>query len=135
MTRLRPSTAEVLLRFAELLAERSTCDRLSVGAVVTDSSMLQVLGIGYNGNAKGLPNGCDSTQPGACGCLHAEINALLKAPGAMPGKILFTSHSPCVACAKAIVNSNVCKVIYRTVYRSPAGLDLLQMADVLIEQL
>jgi dCMP deaminase len=131
----RPSTAEIMLRFAELLSERSTCARLSVGAVVTDYSMLYVLGIGYNGNAKGLPNGCDSTTPGACGCLHAEINALLKAPGAEPAKILFTSHAPCLACAKAILNSNVVKVVFRTHYRQLAGAELLRTAGIVVERI
>src|SRR5690348_15028133 len=97
---------EVYLQFAEILAHRSTCERKQVGVVITDSSMLQVLGLGYNGNAKGLSNVCDRpNEIGHCGCLHAEINALLKAPGAVPNKLMFTTTSPCAACAKAIINS------------------------------
>lgn len=126
----RPSKEEVFLQFAEALARRSTCRRLAVGAVVTDREMLQVLGIGYNGNARGLPNTCDSTEPGACGCLHAEINALLKAPGATPDKTLFTSHSPCVGCAKAILNAGISRVVYRAAYRSPAGVELLLASGI-----
>ncbi len=52
---------EVYMRMAEELAKRSTCSRLQVGTVVTDAKLENVLAIGYNGNAKGLPNRCDST--------------------------------------------------------------------------
>ncbi len=124
------------MQFAELLAARSTCTRAHVGAVVTDASMLQVLGIGYNGNARDLPNGCDDPEAqGACGCIHAEINALLKAPGIVPGKILFTTTAPCAACAKAIINSNVAHVYIRSFYRETRGLELLDLAGVRAWQL
>src|SRR5436190_22672404 len=76
---------EVYMRMAEELAKRSTCARLQVGTVITTSDLTQVLGIGYNGNARGLPNRCDSTTPGSCGCLHSEQNALLKAGAQRPG--------------------------------------------------
>ena len=63
---------EVYMRMAEELAKRSTCARLQVGTVVTDQRLENVLAIGYNGNARGLPNKCDSTVPGSCGCIHSE---------------------------------------------------------------
>ena len=63
---------EVYMRMAEELAKRSTCSRLQVGTVITDSRLENVLAIGYNGNAKGLPNRCDSTVPGNCGCIHTS---------------------------------------------------------------
>jgi deoxycytidylate deaminase len=62
---------EVYMRMAEELAKRSTCARLQVGSVITTGDLTQVLGIGYNGNARGLPNRCDSDQPGNCGCFVA----------------------------------------------------------------
>ena len=130
---MRPSIEEVMLQFAELLAQRSTCARARVGAVVTDTSMLQVLGIGYNGNARGLANACDDPNAvGSCGCLHAELNALLKAPGVVPGKVLFTTTSPCVACAKAIVNSHIERVFFRRRYRDTSGLAVLLSAGVVV---
>src|SRR6185295_3350876 len=70
---------EVYMRMAEELAKRSTCVRLQVGTVVTDQRLENVLAIGYNGNARGLPNRCDSSVPGSCGCIHSEMNALVKA--------------------------------------------------------
>jgi dCMP deaminase len=121
---------EVYMRMAEELAKRSTCARLQVGSVITTSDLTQVLGIGYNGNARGLPNRCDSDQPGSCGCIHSEQNALIKAGAQLPGKVMFVSASPCVMCAKMIINTNVGRVYYREAYRDPAGLDVLRQAGV-----
>jgi dCMP deaminase len=108
---------EVYMRMAEELAKRSTCARLQVGSVITTGDLTQVLGIGYNGNAKGLPNSCDSSQPGNCGCIHSEQNALIKAGAQLPGKVMFVSASPCVMCAKMIINTNVARVYYRDLWR------------------
>lgn len=136
MTDRRVTMAYTMMEFARLLAERSTCERLAVGAVVTDASMLQVLGIGYNGSARGLPNHCeDPNAPGACGCVHAEANALLKAPGALPHKKLFTTASPCVACAKLILNGGIDEVYYTTPFRDPRGDDLLRSAGIALIRL
>ncbi len=121
---------EVYMRMAEELAKRSTCARLQVGSVITTGDLTQVLGIGYNGNAKGLPNQCDSTQPGNCGCLHSEQNCLIKAGAQLPGKVMFVSASPCVMCAKMIINTNVARVYYREAYRDPAGLNVLRQGGV-----
>lgn len=125
---------EVYLRMAEELAKRSTCARLQVGTVITTPDLTQVLGIGYNGNARGLANRCDSSEPGRCGCIHSEQNALLKAGAQLPGKVMFVTSSPCVMCAKMVVNGNVAKVYYRTGYRDAAGLRVLEEAGVEVEQ-
>ncbi len=116
---------EVYMRMAEELAKRSTCARSSVGTVIASADLTQVLGIGYNGNARGLPNRCDSAEPGRCGCIHSEANALIKAGASTPGKVVFVTLSPCVMCAKMIVNSNVARVYYRDAYRDPAGVEVL----------
>jgi dCMP deaminase len=121
---------EVYMRMAEELAKRSTCERLQVGTVVTDARLENVLAIGYNGNAKGLPNRCDSTVPGQCGCIHSEVNALVKAPGSVKNKVIFVTNSPCVMCSKLIINSGVTHVFYRAVYRDPTGVELLARAGV-----
>jgi dCMP deaminase len=121
---------EVYMRMAEELAKRSTCSRLQVGTVITDSHLENVVAIGYNGNAKGLPNRCDSTVPGQCGCIHSEVNALVKAPGAMRNKVIFVTDSPCVMCAKLMINSGVSHVFYRRRYRDPSGVELLESAGV-----
>lgn len=116
---------EVYMRMAEELAKRSTCARLQVGTVITDPRLENVLGIGYNGNARGLPNRCDSTVPGQCGCIHSEVNALIKAPGSVKDKVMFVSASPCVMCSKLVINSGVTHVFYRHPYRDPTGVELL----------
>lgn len=121
---------EVYMRMAEELAKRSTCARLQVGTVITDARLENVVAIGYNGNARGLPNRCDSVVPGQCGCLHSEINALVKAPGGMRDKVVFVTDSPCVMCAKLMINSGVSHVFYRRLYRDPSGVELLRSAGV-----
>jgi dCMP deaminase len=122
------------MRMAEELAKRSTCARNQVGSVITTADLTQVLGIGYNGNARGLPNACDSTEPGKCGCIHSEQNSLIKAGASTPGKVMFVTVSPCVMCAKMIVNCNVDRVYYRADYRDSAGADLLRRAGVAVER-
>jgi dCMP deaminase len=121
---------EVYMRMAEELAKRSTCARTQVGTVITTGDLTQVLGIGYNGNARGLPNACDSSEPGRCGCIHSEANALIKAGAQTEGKLMFVTVAPCSMCAKMIVNSNVDRVYYRIPYRESAGLDVLAQGGV-----
>lgn len=118
------------MRMAEELAKRSTCNRLQVGTVVTDADLENVVAIGYNGNARGFPNRCDSTEPGRCGCIHSEQNALVKAPGHLPDKVAFVTASPCVMCAKLMVQAKVRWVFYRTAYRDRAGLEILERGGV-----
>jgi dCMP deaminase len=124
---------EVYMRMAEELAKRSTCARNQVGTVITTADLTQVLGIGYNGNARGLPNRCDSDQPGGCGCVHSEANALLKAGAQTPGKRMFVTVAPCVMCAKMIVTSNVERVYYRRPYRKSEGIEVLRLGGVEVE--
>lgn len=65
---MRKSFEQIYMRLAQMMAERSTCARLHVGCVITSTDFRYVYGVGYNGNASGLPNGCDSEEPGKCGC-------------------------------------------------------------------
>lgn len=121
---------EVYMRMAEELAKRSTCSRLQVGCVLTDTNMRSVLAVGYNGNCHGFPNECDHPdRPGGCQDIHAESNALVKAPGSV-GKIAFITDSPCTMCGKLLVQANVQKVYYRREYRLPAGLNVLERAGI-----
>ena len=126
----RPPLFEVYMRMAEELAKRSTCSRLQVGTVLTDASLEQVLAIGYNGNVRGFPNRCDSDEAGRCGCIHSEMNALVKSPGEVPDKVAFVTASPCVMCAKLMVQAKVSHLFYRGAYRDPAGLEVLERAGV-----
>ncbi len=121
----RPPLYEVYMRMAEELGKRSTCSRLQVGTVITDGELQHVVALGYNGNARGFPNTCDTAIPGACGCIHSEANALVKAPGQLRDKIVFVTDSPCVPCAKLMIQANVSYVFYRREYRDTSGLDVL----------
>jgi dCMP deaminase len=132
---IRPAADFLMLEWAKLASGRSTCQRAKVGAVLTDTNMLQVLAYGYNGNARGMPNACDRPDdPGSCGCIHAEANALIKAPGIVE-KFLFTSVAPCLACAKLAVNAFVVRVYFANPYRDTSGLALLMAAGVPAYQL
>jgi len=126
----RPPLYEVYMRMAEELAKRSTCTRLQVGTVITDPALEHVVSIGYNGNVRGFPNRCDSHDAGKCGCIHSEMNALVKAPGGLPDKVAFLTASPCVMCAKLMVQAKVAHVFYREPYRDASGLDVLERAGV-----
>src|SRR5688500_14568034 len=126
----RPPLFEVYMRMAEELAKRSTCSRLQVGTVLTDASLEHVLAIGYNGNVRGFPNRCDSDEAGRCGCIHSEMNARVKSAGEVPDKVAFVTASPCVMCAKLMVQAKVSHLFYRTAYRDPAGLEVLERAGV-----
>lgn len=125
----------MFMEMAGIAALRSTCQRHTVGAVITDFNGMSVVSIGYNGNARGLPNACDSWTPGECGCIHAEINALLKAPFHQGPLIMYTTTAPCVDCAKLIINSKVMRVFYKEPYRVNAGLELLFKVGIQYEQL
>ena len=128
----RPPLFEVYMRMAEELAKRSTCTRLQVGTVLTDSDLENVVAIGYNGNVRGFANRCDSPTPGACGCIHSEQNALVKAPGRLRGKVAFVTASPCVMCAKLMIQASVTHFFYREAYRSSEGLKVLRQGGATI---
>ena len=81
--------------FAELLSKRSTCARLQVGCIVTSEDGQRIYSYGYNGNARKFPNKCDSTEPGKCGCIHAEANALIKVGVPDAKKVLYVTTMPC----------------------------------------
>ena len=132
----RVTFEEIYMRFAFDLSRRSTCTRLRVGAVVVSDDHSHVYGIGYNGNAAGLPNTCDSQEPGNCGCLHAEDNALLKTNGGPEvRKILYVTHQPCAYCAKRVVNKGgFVKICYSEPYRLRQGLEVLESAGIEVVQ-
>jgi dCMP deaminase len=125
------------MRYALLIAQRSTCARLSVGCVIASADFRKIISMGYNGNASGLTNACDTAEAGACGCLHAEDNAVINcdAPRGTP-KIVFCTHMPCKMCAKRFVNlGNVEHVYYLKEYRIRDGLGVLHDAGIGYERL
>ncbi len=124
------------MNFAHLISGRSTCKRLQVGTVITTTDYRKVLAVGYNGNASGLPDTCDSDEPGNCGCLHSEENAAINCDAPREtDKYVFVTHLPCTACAKRLINlGNVLEVIYQNGYRSEASIELLQSVGIKVRQ-
>ena len=133
----RPSFEEIYIRLALTIAERSTCKRLQVGTVITSSDFRKVLALGYNGNASGLANTCDSDIPGQCGCLHSEENAIINCDSPRElEKFVFVTHLPCFMCAKRLINlGGVRKVFFKHSYRSDKGLILLKDLGIQVYQI
>ena len=122
--------------FAKSIAARSIDPRFKVGAVVVSEDNTQVLSVGYNGDHAGGPNEVESTNPGESGCIHAEINALIKLDYNNPkGKKMYVTLSPCKMCAKALVNSGVDEVIYDQEYRDKSGVNLLETSGISVRRL
>jgi dCMP deaminase len=135
--RYRPSFQEIYLKLAFALSARSTCKRLQVGTVITSTDFRKVLAVGYNGNATGLPNTCDRDEPGNCGCLHSEENAVINCDSPRHvEKLAFVTHLPCVACAKRLINlGNVKAIYYGHDYRIRDSLAVLASVGIETHQL
>jgi dCMP deaminase len=133
----RPSFEQVYMDFAEAISRRSTCKRLQVGTVITTTDFRKVLAIGYNGNATGLPNSCDRDEPGNCGCLHSEENAVINCDSPRQiEKYVFVTHLPCTACAKRLINlGNVHRIVYKHDYRCRDSVTILRTAKIAVYQL
>lgn len=132
----RPSRINTLMAIAELMGERSTCNRLHVGALITRNA--RILSTGYNGPPAGL-NHCNHTDSNSCDAsVHAEANAIVFAARHGMGTentTLISTHQPCLKCAQLIINSGITSVIYQWEYRDYAGLDLLALAGINVDQI
>ena len=131
----RPSFDDIYIEMARLLALRSTCARMKVGAVIASHDYRKVLSVGYNGNASGLPNRCDlvgDAAIGNCGCLHAEENAAIACDvPRQTRKIVYCTHLPCPMCAKRLINlGGVERVVFIEDYRRQESKEILAMASI-----
>lgn len=126
----RPRVESIFMKCAFLFSERSTCNRLQVGAVFVDTKSEQVLCFGFNGTYANGPNDCDSLEPGKCGCIHAEINAISKATQTLENSTLFVTTAPCFSCAKVLINRRISRVIYGKAYRDVSGIKLLRKSGI-----
>ena len=127
----RPDWDSIWMDFAHSIARRSYDPRFQVGSVVVAEDNSQVLAIGYNGDHKGGPNEVDSDEPGKSGFIHAEINALIKMDYNNPKpKKLYLTLSPCIQCARAIINGGIKKVFFDVSYRDLSGIELLKQNGV-----
>ena len=135
--RERPTFESIYLLLARTLSARSTCKRLQVGTVITTTDYRKVLAVGYNGNATGLHNGCDRDEPGNCGCLHSEENAVINCDAPrQTEKVVFVTHLPCVGCAKRLINlGNVRKIFYGQEYRLKDSIEILKSVGIEVRQM
>lgn len=127
------------LRMAQIWAENSYCKRRQVGALVVKDKM--IISDGYNGTPSGFDNICeDETNTTYPYVLHAEANAITKlarSSNNSDGATLYVTASPCIECAKLIIQAGIKRVIYGEEYRLSDGLDLMRRAGIevlLLEQ-
>jgi dCMP deaminase len=114
---------------------RGTCSRKRVGAVIARDG--RVLVTGYNGAPKGMPH-CEhpSEDDEGTGCrvaVHAEANAIAYAARwgiRIEGADLFSTCTPCLACAQLVVNAGIIRVVAAEPYRDPGGRELLISAGL-----
>lgn len=123
---------ERYLRMAHIWAENSYCKRRKVGALVVKDKM--IISDGYNGTPSGFENICEDennlTKPYV---LHAEANAITKlarSSNNSDGSTLYVTASPCIECAKLIIQAGIKRVVYGEKYRLDDGLRLLQRAGI-----
>lgn len=120
------------LRMAHIWSENSYCKRRKVGALVVKDKT--IISDGYNGTPSGFENVCEDeynvTKPYV---LHAEANAITKlarSTNSGEGATLYVTASPCIECAKLIIQAGIRRVVYGEKYRLDDGLRLLQRAGV-----
>jgi len=120
------------LRMAKIWAENSYCKRRKVGALVVKDKM--IISDGYNGTPSGFDNVCeDSRDLTLPYVLHAEANAITKlarSSNNSDGSTLYVTASPCIECAKLIIQAGIKRVVYAEKYRLEEGLDLLRKANI-----
>lgn len=132
----RPSWDEYFMDSAERLATRSTCDRLSVGAVLVKAN--RIVASGYNGSVSGLPH-CDDVghlynEEGRCiRTVHAEMNILTdcaKRGVSADGGTVYVNHEPCENCAKHLAQAGIKKIVYKHDYPNKYNKEFLQDVEV-----
>lgn len=131
------------MSIAELVADRSTCLRRHVGAVVVKNK--RILATGYNGAPAGISHceevGCLRGTMGVasgerhelCRGVHAEQNALIQAATfgvSVSGATVYTTHQPCFICTKMLINAKIEKIIYKKKYPDKLAIAMLNEANV-----
>jgi len=130
------------MKSAEVYAKLSSAKRLQVGAVIVKDN--RIISIGYNGMPAGWTNECETTdeygnrpvtKPEV---LHAETNAIAKvarSSESCEGATIYTTHQPCLHCAKLIYQSGISRVVWKNTYKTEEGIDFLLKCNVEVEQL
>ncbi|MBQ3698556.1 MAG: dCMP deaminase family protein [Prevotella sp.] len=120
------------LTMARIWAQNSYCQRRQVGALVVKEGM--IISDGYNGTPSGFENICEDdngiTKPYV---LHAEANAITKlarSSNNSDGSTIYITASPCIECAKLIIQAGIRRVVYGEKYRLTDGIELLERAGI-----
>jgi dCMP deaminase len=144
----RPSWETYFMNITNLVAERSTCLRRAVGAVIVKDK--RILSTGYNGAPTGLRHclevGCLREKLGVesgkmhelCRGIHAEQNAIIQAAYhgvSVKGGSLFCTNQPCSICARMIINAGIEKIYYQSGYADPLAKELLEEAGIEMKQI
>lgn len=120
------------LAMAQIWAKNSYCERRKVGALIVKDKM--IISDGYNGTPSGFENICeDENNITKSYVLHAEANAITKVArsyNSSEGATLYVTSSPCIECAKLIIQAGILRVVYCNEYRTTEGLDLLKRAQI-----
>ena len=123
------------IRMATIWAENSYCTRRQVGALIVKNQ--RIISDGYNGTPAGFENICEDennvTKPYV---LHAEANAITKiarSNNSSEGATLYVTASPCIECAKLIIQAGIKRVVYSEKYRLEDGLELRRKANIEVE--
>ncbi len=142
----RPDTDEYFLKIASVVAERSTCHRHHVGAVAVRDK--HILATGYNGAPSGLKDclelGClrdelnipSGTRQETCRGIHAEQNVIIQAGlhgVSLEGSTIYATHTPCVLCAKMLVNARIKRYFSFGKYNDAAFIDLFREACIEVD--
>ena len=123
------------LKMAQIWAENSYCKRRQAGALVVKDQM--IISDGYNGTPSGFENVCeDDNNVTLPYVLHAEANAITKlarSSNNSEGSTLYITDSPCIECAKLIIQAGIKRVVYAREYRLTDGADLLRQAGIQVD--
>jgi dCMP deaminase len=144
----RPDWDTYFIDIAHVIARRSNCCRRSVAALIVSEK--RIISTGYNGTPRGIPNcfegGCprcagdsaSGSNLGDCVCAHAEENSIVQAAYhgiSVRGGSLYSTISPCLTCAKMIINAGLKEVVYEHEYHlSKTVRDLFRQAGVKCRQ-
>lgn len=123
------------LQMASVWATNSYCKRRQVGALLVKDRM--IISDGYNGTPSGFENICEENGVTKPYVLHAEANAIskvAKSSNSSEGATLYVTASPCMECAKLIIQCGIKRVVYKDEYRITDGIDLLKRAGIEVEQ-
>ena len=143
---IRPTVDEYFLKIASVVAERATCRRHHVGAVAVRDK--HILSTGYNGAAAGskdcLELGCLRDELGIpsgerheiCRGIHAEQNAIIQASlhgVSLEGSTIYCTHTPCILCAKMLVNARIKRFVTFGSYNDRTFVELFKEAGIEVE--